>query len=277
MAPQRTQISRKQRRNETGPLMTRERARLLQEEVFDQVEDSHSKETSLAEEQEVSDIESVLGEWDSISFDMQAVDEDFSFPDDIDAVEPMDVDEGDEVSFDENDPHNININVSSNPFTPAEINDIRFLELSKSDGLSTGVSDYVREYVNDLLYQNVVTTKNPSQKVSSLSSTIALIKRVISFSPVVEHETCKKGCYLYDLDEDKEVTHCLVCKEARNFTKPTYIKHVSIAKKIAQLLSVDQKREELVYRHRAFEEERLQDNSDLFDIYSGGVYEQMKQ
>lgn len=60
----------------------------------------------------------------------------------------------DEVSFDENDPYCININVSSNPFTPAEINDIRFLELSKTDGLSTGVSDHVREYINHLLHQN---------------------------------------------------------------------------------------------------------------------------
>ena len=58
------------------------------------MEDSHSKETFFAEEQEVSDIESVLGEWDPVGFDLQAVDEDFSFPDDIDAVEPMDVDEG---------------------------------------------------------------------------------------------------------------------------------------------------------------------------------------
>ena len=100
---------------------------------------------------------------------------------------------------------------------------------------------------------------------------------MISFSPIVEHETCKKGCYLYDVDEDKEMLHCPVCKEERNLRKPTYIKYVSVAKKIAQLLSVDQKREELMYRHRAFEEERLQDNSDLFDIYCGGVYEQMKQ
>lgn len=92
MAPQRTQILRKQRRNEIGPLMTRERSRLLQDEVFDQV-DASSEETLLPEEQEVSDIESVLGEWDPIGIDMQSIDEDFSFPEDIDTMEPMDVDE----------------------------------------------------------------------------------------------------------------------------------------------------------------------------------------
>ena len=74
--------------------MTRERARLLQKEVHDQVEYSLFEETFLAEEQEESDIESVLGEWDPIGIEMQAIDEDFSFPDDIDFMEPMDLDEG---------------------------------------------------------------------------------------------------------------------------------------------------------------------------------------
>ena len=73
------------------------------------------------------------------------------------------------------------------------------------------------------------------------------------------------------------MTHCPVCNEQRNFRKRIYIKYVSIAKKIAQLLSVDKKREELMYRHQVFENEHLQDDSDLFDLYCGDVYEEMKQ
>ncbi|OBZ62745.1 hypothetical protein A0J61_11978, partial [Choanephora cucurbitarum] len=73
------------------------------------------------------------------------------------------------------------------------------------------------------------------------------------------------------------MTHCPVCNEQRNFRQRIYIKYVSIAKKIAQLLSVNKKREKLMYRHQVFENEHLQDDSDLFDLYCGDVYEEMKQ
>ncbi|KAI8327796.1 hypothetical protein EDC96DRAFT_549524 [Choanephora cucurbitarum] len=106
-----------------------------------------------------------------------------------------------------------------------EINGIRFLELSKSDSLSTGVGDNAREYVNDLLYLNGESKPESIQFIINYCSDQACEFLLAH----VEHETCKQGCYLYDFDEDKE------------------------------------------------KEERLQDNSNLFDIYCGGVYEQMKQ
>lgn len=105
---------------------------------------------------------------------------------------------------------------------------------------------------------------------------MALAKREISFSPVVEYETCSKGCYLFDEETDQGLLSCPVCNTERNASKKTYTKYVSIARKIAQLLAVDSKQDELTYRHREFEN-GMHDEGEYFDIFCGEMYKKMKQ
>ena len=56
----------------------------------------------------------------------------------------------------------------------------------------------------------------------------------------------------------------------------TYTKYVSIARKIAQLLVVDSKPNDLTYRHRDFDN-GMHDEGEYFDIFCGQVYMDMKQ
>ena len=105
---------------------------------------------------------------------------------------------------------------------------------------------------------------------------MALAKREISFSPVVEYETCARGCYLFDVDDDQNLISCPVCNTERNASKKTYTKYVSIPRKIAQLLAVNSKQDELMYRHRKFESD-MHDEGECFDIFCGDIYQNMKQ
>ncbi|OBZ80574.1 hypothetical protein A0J61_11378 [Choanephora cucurbitarum] len=84
------------------------------------------------------------------------------------------------------------------------------------------------------------------------------------------------GCYLYESDDDSDKMQCPVCKEPRSVSKKTYVKYMSIAKKIAQLLALLDKRQKLEYRSETFGQ-----NADLqgeyFDIFCGEFYQDMKQ
>lgn len=118
--------------------------------------------------------------------------------------------------------------------------------------------------------------KTVNAKIASTNAALALIKRTIDFSPVVHYEVCKKGCYLFDSDEDQDKSRCPVCNEPRHSTKKTFVKYVSIAKKIAQLLAVQGKRSELMYRHETFNQQE-QDRGEYFDIFSGQFYQDMQK
>ncbi|KAI8330679.1 hypothetical protein EDC96DRAFT_584928 [Choanephora cucurbitarum] len=165
----------------------------------------------------------------------------------------------------------MNVKVPVNLFTPAESDDILFLDTCRKTGQSVNGSTQFQKFFNYYLKRRGVTAK-----IASINATLALIKRTIEFSPVVQHEVCKKGCYLYDSDDDSDKVQCPVCKEPRNVSKKTYVKYVSIAKKIAQLLAVHDKRQELEYRNETFGQE-ADHQGEYFDIFCGEFYQDMKQ
>ncbi|OBZ88973.1 hypothetical protein A0J61_02991 [Choanephora cucurbitarum] len=73
--------------------MIKECAKILQGEVIYKTNTPFLEEALISEEQNISENEPRLGDWSSVEFDIQSIDEDLSFLEDIGYTEPMDVDE----------------------------------------------------------------------------------------------------------------------------------------------------------------------------------------
>ncbi|KAI8326690.1 hypothetical protein EDC96DRAFT_550172, partial [Choanephora cucurbitarum] len=160
-------------------------------------------------------------------------------------------------------PFDMSICIPKNVFTPVEILSFMFLNTCGETGSSVNDANDFFYFVNHALKE-----LGGRGKINSNKAALALAKREMSFSPVVEYETCARGCYLFDVDDDQNLISCPICDTERNASKKTYTKYVSIARKIAQLLAVDSKQDELMYRHREFENS-MHDEDEIFDIFCG--------
>ena len=65
------------------------------------------------------------------------------------------------------DPYVIDIPVSANPFTPAESDDIRFLNLAMEDGWSISTSNNIRDHINYRLDKAGGKIANSNKKMNA--------------------------------------------------------------------------------------------------------------
>lgn len=66
------------------------------------------------------------------------------------------------------------------------------------------------------------------------------------------HQACSKGCYLYDIVEDKALTACPKCGTTRNNAGVKIQKFRRVTEKISQMIVCDETREKLLYRHENY-------------------------
>ncbi|CAO3669755.1 unnamed protein product [Rhizopus stolonifer] len=116
-------------------------------------------------------------------------------------------------------------------------------------------------------------------KLQIREANLALVKKTIGRSMTVSHEICVDGCYLFDKEKDQDLACCPICNKARTGSK---FKMVSIAEKIAQLLSCRETRDLLKYRHEQdIERERREKGPATEkvyrDVFDGETYQELCQ
>ncbi|OBZ80216.1 hypothetical protein A0J61_11735 [Choanephora cucurbitarum] len=127
--------------------------------------------------------------------------------------------------------------IPKNVFTPVEILSFMFLNTCRETGSSVndandfyyfvnhaseelgGKSDNVR--TDECMYLNFLSGNTGRGKINSNKAALALTKREIFFSPVVEYGTCARGCYLFDADSDQNLMSCPVCSTERKLARHT--------------------------------------------------------
>jgi hypothetical protein len=90
---------------------------------------------------------------------------------------------------------------------------------------------------------------------------------------------CSKGCYLYDIQDDKNLSNCPVCFATRSKATTKVQKFRRITEKIAELIVNDDIREALLYRHTnyapnsiAVNRESNDPEKEYNDIFDGELY-----
>ncbi|KAI8320881.1 hypothetical protein EDC96DRAFT_597923 [Choanephora cucurbitarum] len=113
-------------------------------------------------------------------------------------MEQMELDEQPSSVPDVSTPFDMFICIPKNVFTPFEILSFMFLNTCRETGSSVNDANHFFYFVNHALKELGGRGKSNSNKAA-----LALAKREISFSPVVEYETCARGCQLFDVDDDQ--------------------------------------------------------------------------
>ncbi|KAI8326294.1 hypothetical protein EDC96DRAFT_581706 [Choanephora cucurbitarum] len=169
----------------------------------------------------------------------------------------------------------INVNVPPQPFTFREKHSISQFAYAKLSGLSLSVGDDIiksnNRYLNAVLTRNNVPRSHVKYDVLSTKATLNTIRQKVSnLSAFVIHQTCDNGCYLFDPVADRNTSACPVCGSVNK----GHVKICSLAKKVAYLLSSEEKRAALRYRHDNFGTPKADDNTSYDDIFDGDIYQE---
>ena len=117
-------------------------------------------------------------------------------------------------------------------------------------------------------------------KLLSKDACDTLVKKTVPIQLVYKSETCSSGCYLFNPKTDVNLTSCPVCNSSR--TKTSELKTVKIADKLAELLSCEDIREKLSYRHDNYSKntvlsERNSSTKIYKDAFDGDRYAELVQ